>query len=146
MNLGTLIRDTRGIRGMSQTKLADMIGTVASQVSMWENDKSIPSKKSLEKLASVLDVSLDVLGGKIIITDIPDPDILPEPIAAKVDERELPIAELTTITMETLSRINDFFHGDSPFEKKMRDKVSKSALDITNILSGLLIIDQIMAD
>ena len=51
-------------KGLSMAQLADLVGVTPSAVSQWENGSKGVSKKNLEKLASVLDVSVEYLTGK----------------------------------------------------------------------------------
>ena len=57
MTLGELIRSTRKALGMTQVDLADMLGDTAPQtVSAWERDVSIPRRKTMKALASLIGI------------------------------------------------------------------------------------------
>ena len=62
---GRRVHRLRAIHGISQTKLAKMVGTTPSQVSVIESNKSRPSLKTAIALARALDTSLDYLTGEI---------------------------------------------------------------------------------
>ncbi len=59
--IGARIREARARRGLSQTKLAQLLGIPPQNVSDWERGVVTPSSKNLKKLAEVLEVSLDWL-------------------------------------------------------------------------------------
>lgn len=61
MSLGTRIGEARIERGLTQTELANAIGTVYQRVHEWERDWRNPSDKYLMKIAEVLDVGFDWL-------------------------------------------------------------------------------------
>lgn len=56
-SLGTRIRDRRTELGLSQDDLAQITGYGRSVVSLWENDKRVPTQRAWESLARALDVS-----------------------------------------------------------------------------------------
>lgn len=64
MTLGERIRVLRNAHNMSQEELAAAIGIGRVAVSNLERNKAIPLTTTLEKLASVLDVSIDYLMGR----------------------------------------------------------------------------------
>ena len=55
----------------STTSLGTQLGFSKSTISQWRNRKSVPGGKSLDRLASFFDVSVDYLLGK---SDIPNAD------------------------------------------------------------------------
>ncbi|MBR6005692.1 MAG: helix-turn-helix domain-containing protein [Clostridia bacterium] len=57
------IRECRIERGLSQQKLADMIGVHQTAVSQWEKGRTDPDKQSLLRLSEALGVSADRLLG-----------------------------------------------------------------------------------
>lgn len=54
ITLGKQIQAMRTIRGMKQGKLAELIGVRQPMLSEYENDKSLPSEKTLKKIKAVL--------------------------------------------------------------------------------------------
>ncbi len=68
MSIGTTIKRLRRERNMTQEKLADYLGITARAISQWECDRTSPDISQLPVLASVFNVSADVLleidGGK----------------------------------------------------------------------------------
>lgn len=56
--IATRLKELRNKRGISQEKLAEMIGRDSKHLSKLETAGSYPSIKTLEKIASVLDVEL----------------------------------------------------------------------------------------
>lgn len=61
MALGENVKRIRKERGWSQTELADKIGAHLNHVNKIENNKYMPSFDTVQKLAEVLQVSLDYL-------------------------------------------------------------------------------------
>jgi transcriptional regulator with XRE-family HTH domain len=61
--LGRRIAQARRARELTQTQLAQAIGTYFPQVSTWERDERAPHPKYLVAIARVLNVSLDWLCG-----------------------------------------------------------------------------------
>lgn len=51
-------------KGLNMAQLADLMGVSPSAVSQWEKGSKGISKKNLEKLSAILDVSADYLMGK----------------------------------------------------------------------------------
>lgn len=64
LKIGNRIRQVRESRKLSMQEFADRIGLSRSMVSYYESNKKKPSIKSIEKIASVLDVTTDFLIGK----------------------------------------------------------------------------------
>lgn len=63
--LGEKIRKSRNVKGLSQKKLADLLGIQYQSVQDWERDKTKPSTGKLPKLCEILDVSSTwLLSGK----------------------------------------------------------------------------------
>ncbi len=56
MNIGSRLRELRGIRGISLRKLAEKVGVSASFISQVEQDKCQPSLETLRKISQALDV------------------------------------------------------------------------------------------
>lgn len=64
MDLGMRIRETREKSGMSLRKLAKEVGVSPSFISQVEQNKAQPSINSLQKIASVLGISVATLMGE----------------------------------------------------------------------------------
>lgn len=62
--VGTRLRNARKAAGLSQQRLADVIGTHVMVVSAWERDTRAPNGDSLDALAGALGVSVDYLLGR----------------------------------------------------------------------------------
>ena len=63
------IRQARIAKGLTQRVIAERIGVTAQAVNQWERSTE-PSNDNLKKLADVLDISMDVLLGRIAQTEI----------------------------------------------------------------------------
>lgn len=65
MTIGERINRARKDRGLTQEKLAEMMGVSSQAVSKWENDQSYPDITTLPKLGEILGMSMDeILSGK----------------------------------------------------------------------------------
>lgn len=58
------LKESRQRKGLSQKKLAKLSGVAQSSISEIENGKSFPGVFTLQKLADVLEVSVDELLGR----------------------------------------------------------------------------------
>ena len=61
MSIGTTIKKLRRERNITQEELADMVGVTACAVSQWECDRTAPDIAQIPVLATVFEVSADVL-------------------------------------------------------------------------------------
>lgn len=66
------LKKSRIERGLSQEELAEKVGAGQNQISRYETGKSTPSVELLERIASVLNVSVDYLLG---LVDVPNAEI-----------------------------------------------------------------------
>ena len=55
------LRDIRKSKLLSQNDLAKKLDLKQSTIAMWENSKSIPPYKTMQKLADALEVDLQVI-------------------------------------------------------------------------------------
>ena len=65
LNIGQRLQSLRKDRHLSQGKLAKMVGTSPSQISLIESSKSLPSLKTAVAIARAMDTSLDYLTGAV---------------------------------------------------------------------------------
>ena len=61
MSIGTTIKKLRRERNMTQEQLAELLGLSINAVSQWECDKTAPDIANIPMLASIFEVSADVL-------------------------------------------------------------------------------------
>lgn len=61
MSIGTTIKKLRRDRNITQEQLAELLGVSTNAVSQWECDKTAPDISHLPVLASIFEVSADVL-------------------------------------------------------------------------------------
>ena len=61
MSLGERIKEQRKACGLSQEKLAELVGVSRQAVTKWETDQSAPSTEKLFKLAVIFGTSVDLL-------------------------------------------------------------------------------------
>ena len=61
---GKFIAERRNALGMTQKQLADQLGVQQGQISLYETDKDEPPVVVKERIAELLDVSLDFLNGR----------------------------------------------------------------------------------
>ncbi len=105
MTLGEKILYLRKQNNWSQDFLGDKIGVYGRRVSLYENDKSIPSTETLQKIANVFGVSLDyLLADKPRNTNmIPIKDKSLLPYIEKLDQLDEDEKNLVKSTIETLA-------------------------------------------
>lgn len=63
-SFGSILKDLRVKRGLSQTQLAKDLSLSKGIISMWENGKREPTLFCLIKLADYFNVSIDYLAGR----------------------------------------------------------------------------------
>ncbi len=91
MQIGTVIREHRKMKNMTQEELANLLGVTASAVNKWENKNSCPDIMLLTPIARLLDTTLDeLLSFHAELTDSEISDMLVE---ADTVLRERPYAE-----------------------------------------------------
>lgn len=61
MSLGERIKEQRKNCGMSQEKVAELVGVSRQAVTKWETDQSAPSTENLFKLAEIFGTTADIL-------------------------------------------------------------------------------------
>jgi transcriptional regulator with XRE-family HTH domain len=66
------LRETRSARGLTQTRLAELLEVSPRVYNRWERGAAIPRLDTLVKVAEILEVSLDELVGR----KEPDDDVL----------------------------------------------------------------------
>lgn len=64
MSLGEILRELREEKGLSQSQLAEKIGTNQQNISRWESNTNIPNLFECIKLADYYCVSFDTLIGR----------------------------------------------------------------------------------
>ena len=65
---GTIIKNLREKKGITQAQLADMLGVSSKAVSKWETAKGLPDITLIEPLAKALNVSiLELISGDAVI-------------------------------------------------------------------------------
>lgn len=72
--LDRTLRPLREARGLTQTELAELLGTNASFISLMESGERQPSMQTLARLAEVLGVGFDELLGRTLpaVSDTPN--------------------------------------------------------------------------
>lgn len=63
--IGKSIKEKRIEQGLSQQKLANMIGVTHASISCWENGINIPNVLDVWKIADALNMSIDELVGRL---------------------------------------------------------------------------------
>ena len=61
MTLGEKIRQLRKRKKITQSQLAELIGTHESHIGRYEKDQSVPTSPILKKIAEAFNVSVDYL-------------------------------------------------------------------------------------
>lgn len=68
MELGKNIATARKQKNMSQEELANHLDVSRQSISLWETDQTTPTLDKLEAMCSLLDVSMDMLMGRVAMT------------------------------------------------------------------------------
>jgi transcriptional regulator with XRE-family HTH domain len=61
--LGSMIRELRHKKGITQEQLAESLGVSAPAISKWENELTLPDVAMIPQIASFFNVSIDILFG-----------------------------------------------------------------------------------
>ncbi|ARY92153.1 MULTISPECIES: helix-turn-helix domain-containing protein [Lacticaseibacillus] len=112
--VGSVLRQIRKSRGESIVEVAKATHTSPASFTKWENDQTIPSERSIRKLAEYYDVDpLDLLG-------VAYPDKY-----AKQKEQEKAAAEGSTIRIEDLIGNNSVLtYNGSPLSSGTKSLVA----------------------
>ena len=84
--MGQIIKRLRKERGFTQEELAEQVGVTFQAVSKWENDNGMPDISQIIPLATVFNVSTDVLFGRVGTDDNKQVWQLIEQATAFIDE------------------------------------------------------------
>lgn len=68
MELGKNIATARKQKNLSQEELANLLNVSRQSISLWETDQTTPTLDKLETMCSLLDVSMDMLMGRVTTT------------------------------------------------------------------------------
>lgn len=71
MDIGSVIKDLRGKRGMNQKTFAEKCGLSANALCALENNKSFPTKDTIEKICAALSIPVSYL----LFCSITDEDV-----------------------------------------------------------------------
>ncbi len=104
---GERLKMLREKAGVSQQKIADMVGLTQQAVGKWENDKAEPDLATVAKLAEFFDCSTDYLIGKSDDPHPPDPDIKDSPLAFMGNTNGLDLGELEKIINRAVKQALD---------------------------------------
>ena len=80
MTLGERIKNQRTRAGLSQERVAELVGVSRQSVTKWESGQSAPSTENLFRLAEIFDTTVDML------LDIPDEKNAQSPDQAQIKE------------------------------------------------------------
>lgn len=119
MTLGEKIKSLRKGLGMSQEKLAELMGISRQAVAKWENGQSAPSTANLFKLAEILNTTTAVL-------------------LADNDAKDTGTEENTDETKTALSRAKEFYRIFKA-EEERKNKEKKQRIR-KNIIQALVVI------
>ena len=79
MTLGERILNYRKRAGLSQERLAELLGVSRQAVSKWEGDAAQPELDKIVALARLFGITTD----QLLLEDIPGPGAPPKPLTAK---------------------------------------------------------------
>lgn len=83
MTLGERILNYRKRAGLSQERLAELLGVSRQAVSKWEGDAAQPELDKIVALARLFGITTD----QLLLEDIPGPGAPPKPLTAKREPR-----------------------------------------------------------
>lgn len=106
ITVGTLIKDARQYKGLSQKDLASRCDITPVQLCRIEKDDSIPSKKTLKKLSSHTGLPYSTLLIKAGYNNMSGKKVF-----FKTDGTELNVEQLVCTIYKADSDLLDFFHG-----------------------------------
>lgn len=97
MGIGSRIKEARKARGLSQAKLAKMLGVQGAAVSFWETDTHPPDPDRLPAISDILGIDLTTLSVERTGANAPDRKALPmtrprPPEPPPIDQPSGPIA------------------------------------------------------
>ena len=64
-NFAQNLKELRNQRGLSQVRLAELLGVTARVYNRWEREETTPRFDTVVSIANVLEVSLDELAGRV---------------------------------------------------------------------------------
>lgn len=99
--MGQIIKRLRKERGFTQEELAEQVGVTFQAVSKWENDTGMPDISQVIPLATVFEVSTDVLFGRYGVNDN-------EEVFALIHRARSLVDDLTTV--RSLRQCYDALH------------------------------------
>lgn len=118
MTFGQRIRRLRKGRGWTQVEFAEKMQVNDRYVSRWETDKNLPTRRTLERMAALFELTVEELFGG----DKPQPEpVLAHPVLLKQFKE---IQELTAKEQEAISIVLDAFLTKKRMEKVLQAQVS----------------------
>ena len=110
MTLGEKIKACRQAAGMSQEKVAELVGVSRQAVTKWEANQSAPNTENLFKLAEILGTTVDFLLASREAENFPAEQIsylykMEEEKKAKARQTRLRSNLLLTLLVDTFSSI-----------------------------------------
>lgn len=109
MDIGSKIKLTRSIRGITQKELANLVGTHEVMIRKYEIGKAIPKDEQLKKIASALGVNANALR-EFEVND--DNDVLPLLFA---------IDETFPVTIKEVDGVPGIFFDDKNLIQFLKD-------------------------
>ena len=98
------IKELREKAGLSQYKLATILGVAQSTVGMWESGKNRPEYEMLIKLADYFDCSTDYLLGRV---DEPNIEIKKVPSEDGTTELDIGVSKGTDLTQDEITALRE---------------------------------------
>lgn len=89
MDISNLLKTLRVEKGLSQARLAKVLGITQDSISLWENGKRFPDTQYITKLADFFGVSTDYLLGRSDELGYVTMQNFPAPPALSNEETEL---------------------------------------------------------
>ena len=88
MSIGTNIKRIRREKGITQEKLAELLGITPSAISQWETDRVLPDITQIPLLCSIFDVTSDEILGISNDSKMQEIDKIQDEAYSLIDEGE----------------------------------------------------------
>ena len=116
--IGQRLRSLRTEMNLSQTKIADMIGTVQSNINKYETNKTFPPPSTLLWYADYFHVSMDYIFGR---TD--------DPSGAQYGDAPIVHQEHSLINEEARQFVDMCFNPEHPMSARMKTLILRMLME-----------------
>lgn len=135
MSIGDNIKRIREAKGISQYKLAQMLNISQQSVDQWERSLTNPRKSNIDKISSVLNVSVNELFGNIDTNNAANKLLLKDKIKTLREAKNLTQSQLGKLINKSSQVISNWERGytssiNQDDIKNLANALSVSASDL----------------